>query len=366
MSTNVLRIESPGLMSTIQDLGRFGYQRFGISTSGASDRDALRLGNILLGNEVGDAAIEITFGAFTAEFTASTAFAISGADLRATLNGTPISGMTVYMASAGDRLAMAAPVSGFRSYLHLPGGVACDQVLGSSSTYQPAHIGGVDGRALQAGDELAAGDPSRSVSAGTVLDFPAPEQSESQSPQPVRVVLGPQDDHFTADGVQTFLTEIFTITDRSNRQGVRLDGPDIEAVNDSYDIVSDAVVTGSIQIPGDRKPIILMSDRQTTGGYPKIGVVATVDIPHIAQAAPGAQIRFVAVSREEAVELLKDREIALNQASVMASEMQEFDLAVDSEAHWVGVPDQRGMQSPDRFQVELDGNVHTVSVENIE
>jgi len=358
----VLRIESPGLMSTIQDLGRFGYQRFGISTSGASDPHALRLGNLLLGNDVGDAAIEITFGGFAAVFTSTMAFAISGAELGPTLNETSIAIGSVYITAPGDRLAMSAPDSGFRSYLHLPGGVECNRVLGSASTYQPAHIGGVDGRALRAGDELTARQPLNAVHAGATVDFPATPLR--QTPQPLRVVLGPQDDHFTTDGVQTFLDEIFTVTDRSNRQGVRLDGPDIEAEKDSYDIVSDAVVTGSIQIPGDRKPIILMSDRQTTGGYPKIAVVATVDLPHIAQAAPGVQLKFIAISREEAVTLLREREAALMDISVIVPEMREFGLAVESELHHVGVPAQGGKQLTDRFQVQLDGNMYTVAIED--
>jgi allophanate hydrolase subunit 2 len=198
---------------------------------------------------------------------------------------------------------------------------------------------------------------------GATLDFPT--RPPAEIPEPVRVVLGPQDDHFTAAGVQTFLDEIFTVTDRSNRQGVRLDGPDIEALNDVYDIVSDAVVTGSIQIPGDRKPIILMSDRQTTGGYPKIAVVATVDLPHIAQAAPGTQIQFIAISREEAVDLLREREAAMNEASVIAPEVEEFGLAVESELHHVGVPDQSG-EPANRFQIELDGNRHTVAIEDVQ
>ena len=364
MTGNVLRIESPGLMSTIQDLGRFGYQRFGISTSGASDRDALRLGNLLLGNDVGAAAVEITFGGFAAVFTAATAFAISGADLGPTLNGTPIAIGTIYVAAPNDRIAMAAPVAGFRSYLHLSGGVVCNQVLGSAATYQPATIGGIDGRSLIEGDELETGDPTLAVSAGASLDFPTTQPA--QIPQPVRVVLGPQDDHFTQAGISAFLGEVFTVTDRSNRQGVRLDGPEIEAENDGYDIVSDAVVTGSIQIPGDRKPIILMSDRQTTGGYPKIAVVATVDLPHIAQAAPGTQIQFVAISREEAVALLKEREATIDEASVVAADVQGFGLAVESELHHVAVPAQSGEQQPNRFQVELDGNRHTVAIEDVQ
>ena len=364
MSGKVLRVETPGLMSTIQDQGRFGYQCYGISTSGANDQRALRLGNLLLGNDVGDAAVEITFGGFAAVFAAATAFAISGADLGPTLNGTPISTVVVYMAMPGDKLIMAAPVSGFRSYLHLPGGVVCDQVLGSAATYQPAHIGGIDGRALIAGDELAAGEPSRAMTAGTTLDFPA--APPAQTPQHVRVILGPQDDHFTARGIRTFLNEIFIVTDRSNRQGVRLDGPEIETKNDSYDIVSDAVVTGSIQIPGDRKPIILMSDRQTTGGYPKIAVVAMVDLPHIAQAAPGTQIQFVAISREEAVGLLRQEEAGFSKVSVVVPELQEFGLAVESETHHVGVPGHGEEQQASRFQIELDGDRYTVSIENIE
>ncbi len=364
MTGKVLNIEAPGLMSTIQDVGRFGYQRFGISTSGASDQGALRLGNLLLGNDAGAAAVEITFGGFAAVFTAATAFALSGGDLSPTLNGTPVATGVVYMAVANDRLTMAAPVSGFRSYLHLPGGVVCEQVLGSAATYQPAHIGGIDGRALIAGDELAAGEPSRVMMAGTTLDFPV--TPPAQTPQPVRVLLGPQDDHFTARGIRTFLDEIFTVTDRSNRQGVRLDGPEVEAEGDSYDIVSDAVVTGSIQIPGDRKPIILMSDRQTTGGYPKIAVVVTVDLPLIAQAAPSAQIQFVAISREDAVALLGEQEVAINNISVVAPDLRELVLTVDLEAHHVGVPGHRGEQQASRFQIELDGNRHTVAIENIE
>ncbi|NQW19030.1 MAG: biotin-dependent carboxyltransferase family protein [Chloroflexi bacterium] len=364
MTNSVLRIESPGLMSTIQDLGRFGYQRYGISTSGAGDRDSLRLGNLLLGNEFGDAAVEITFGGFAAGFTATTAFVISGADLNPTLNGTPVALNTIYLAAKDDHIAMSAPNTGFRSYMHLPGGVDCDEVLGSYSTYRPARIGGIDGRALRVGDELSALEPGRDVPSGVTLNFPASESI--QSPQSVRVVMGPQDDHFTAAGVQTLLGEVFTVTDRSSRQGVRLDGPDIEAVNDSYDIVSDAVVTGSIQIPGDRKPIILMSDRQTTGGYPKIAVIATVDLPLIAQSAPGAQIQFTAIDREEAVALLRKRESLITSATLISSDVREFELLVDSDLHRVHAPLLAGEQSMERFQIELDGIRHTVAIEDIE
>ncbi len=313
---NTIRVVAPGPLSLVQDGGRAGFQNLGVSVSGAADINALNTGNRLVGNDPDAAALEILLGGAEFVFEHTVIFALTGAETGATLDGVPLALNVSYAAHAGAQLVFGMATRGLRAYLAVAGGIDTPPVLGSRSTHVASEIGGIDGRALVAGDALNIGEPPEAATSGNV--FPGPgtgdpgtdSASQDSSGPPtvnVRVVLGPQDDEFSPEGIEVFLNSMYVVTDQSNRQGLRLDGPEIESRTGRYDIVSDAVVNGSVQVPGDGKPIILLADRQTTGGYAKVATVASVDLPKLGQAAPGTSITFAAISVEEAQELLVAR-----------------------------------------------------------
>ncbi len=359
-----IQVISPGALSLVQDHGRWGFQRFGVSVSGAMDHDSLLLGNRLVGNEADDAAVEVTFGGAEFAFNEDAFIAITGADLAATLDGTPTPLWESFLAPAGSVLSFGAPVSGMRAYLCVAGGISSEPVLGSRSTHVASAIGGLDGGPLKAGDELPVGTaPDERVHVRVPMDLiPAIESSIT-----VRVVPGPQEDAFTPAGVGTFYGSAYSTSDRSDRQGVRLEGPEIEAVGEKYDIVSDAVVFGSIQVPGDRKPIVLLADRQATGGYPKIGTVASVDIPRIAQAQPGSTIKFERVEVGAAQLAARERRSSLTQAGLEdASPSRSFSLSVHGQPHDVRVPEPVAGKPRQTLQVDVDGLAELVAVEIVD
>ncbi len=313
---NLIRVIAPGPLSMVQDGGRTGFQKLGVSVSGAADSDALNVGNRLVGNDPDDAAVEILLGGAEFVFEQTAIFALTGAETSATLDGVPLARNVSYSAHASARLVleMAGPGHGLRAYLAVAGGINTPRVLGSRSTHVASEIGGVDGRALAAGDSLQIGAPSDAATSGNVFSDPGSASASQDFSEPpespelnVRVVLGPQDDEFSPEGIETFLNSTYVVTDQSNRQGLRLDGPEVESRTGRYDIVSDAVVNGSVQVPGDGRPIVLLADRQTTGGYAKIATVASVDLPKLGQAPPGTSITFAAISVEESQELLAAR-----------------------------------------------------------
>jgi antagonist of KipI len=322
-----LRVANPGALTLVQDSGRLGFQRYGVSVSGAVDAEALFIGNLLAGNAADAAALEVTFGGAEFVFESDTIAAIAGADLNASLDGTPLPVWESFLTPAGSVLRFAAPVSGLRAYLACAGGIATPPVLGSRSTHTGSRLGGLDGGPLKANETLPLGEPSSNAAPGRRLpDDLRPGYSRELT---VRVIPGPQDDAFTAEGIETFYSSPYTVTEKSDRQGVRLDGPKIEVKNGRYDIVSDAVVFGSVQVPGDGMPIVLLADRQTTGGYAKIGVVATVDLPRLAQAAPAMVIRFVQTSVQEAQQALRERRQALLGADLLSGVAErDFQLSI--------------------------------------
>ncbi len=347
MIVDALRVVSPGPLSTIQDLGRPGYQRFGVSVSGAADRYALRLGNLLVGNDERGAAIEVTIGGAEFKFTSPAIFAITGADLSPTLNGTPITLWETVSAAAGDRLSLmspAGPDSGLRGYVNVSAGFDTPPVLGSRSTHVGARLGGIKGRALEADDEIPIGQVTTPV-------LPGRRVPQDLLPQyggdiVARVVPGPQDDLFDADATATFYNSVYTVSDKSDRMGCRLEGPEVPAIDGAHDIVSDGVLSGAIQIPGDAQPIILLADRQTTGGYAKIGVIASVDLALVAQASPGATVRFERITAEDAAALARDRTEKLRDISfdgpasgtVQGDELhREYDLQIDGSDYRVEI-----------------------------
>jgi biotin-dependent carboxylase-like uncharacterized protein len=294
MSDHLL-VTDGGLFSTIQDFGRFGYQRFGISPSGAMDRLAMLIANALVRNAAETAVIETTLSgpSFIVEAKACR-LALAGVDAPITVNGNPMPAFRAFDVERGDRVAIGAAPSGMRGYLAIAGGLALEPVLGSRSTHSRSRIGGLEGRKLVPKDEL--------VLAGAIPSEPCLELVEADRPKPdgaIRVLLGPQDHAFTASGIETFLSRLYAVSGLSDRMGYQLDGAAI-AHKAGFNIVSDGIMNGSIQVPGNGRPIILLADRQTTGGYPKIATVIEPDLWKIGQARPGAELRFIALSVEEA------------------------------------------------------------------
>ena len=299
-----IRIIKPGPLTTVQDQGRTGFQDRGVPVSGAMDLAAYRLGNLLVGNRGNEASLEITLGGFAAEFLIDTRFCVTGAEPEARLNNRIIATWTCLRTSPGDVLSLDYSRKGTRWYLALAGGLNVPLVMGSRSTYLRGGFGGLEGRSLQKGDVLESGVPS-----GPGLSSPVPaELIPNYSHEPLlRVVLGPQEDEISEEGISTFLKSSYTVTQRCDRMGCLLEGPPLKH-KWGPDIISDATAFGSIQVPGSGRPIILMADRQTVGGYVKIATVATVDLPLIAQSIPGDKVGFQVIGLKEAQALLIEKE----------------------------------------------------------
>jgi 5-oxoprolinase (ATP-hydrolysing) subunit C len=292
--TAALRVLAPGPLTTIQDGGRLGWLRFGVPGSGALDRCALAVANALVGNRRDAGALELTLagGRFAAE--GAMRIALAGADMPMTIDGAPAARERSHTLASGAVVSIAAARSGARAYLAVSGGFDVSPVFGSVATHLRSGIGGLEGRALRAGDAVAVAGP---VPAGPDLRLAA--AAPPLHPR-IRVIPGPQDDHFTAAALALLCESDFTITAQSDRMGYRLAGPALAHVQ-GFNIVSDGIAPGSIQVPGDGQPIILLADRQTTGGYPKIATVISADLPALGQLRPGDRVRFAAVGLADAV-----------------------------------------------------------------
>jgi antagonist of KipI len=297
-------IHRSGLFTTIQDLGRYGYQRYGVSVSGAMDRTALRIGNRLAGNPDGAAGVEVTLHGFELELIGDAIIAITGADLSPTVNGGSVPMWTAVPVRRGDRLQFNSRRQGCRSYVCVSGGIDVPLAFGSRSTDIRAGIGGLDGRRLAKGDYLFFGNPA--CEATRLSDRPFPLHARPLYPaEPVlRVIPGPQADRFSTRAIERLFSSPYAISPDSDRMGFRLDGAPI-LPRRSGELISDATASGTIQVPADRRPILLMADCQTTGGYPKIASVMTADMAHAAQVAPGDRIRFGPTTVEEALLLCR-------------------------------------------------------------
>jgi antagonist of KipI len=331
---DILDVLDGGLQTTVQDLGRYGYQRYGVPVSGALDPYALRVANRLVGNDDRAGGLEITLVGPRLRFLISTVVAVTGADLSPRLDGEPLPMWEPRVVSAGSTISFGDAADGVRAYFAVAGGgIDVPIVLGSRSTHVRSKLGGVAGRAVQAGDRLQApGDePPGLVTARRIAPDQVPRYGHSHT---LRIVRGPQDGAFTKHGLDTLLSSTYTVTTQSDRIGYRLQGPVIEHATNP-DIVSDAVPNGAIQVAGDGMPIVLLADRGTTGGYTKIATVISVDLPGLAQAQAGHTVRFEAVTVDEAHALLRGQEERLarlaNSASVRFTR-QRFRAAVDGVA----------------------------------
>lgn len=299
------KVIKPGLFTTIQDRGRFGYQQSGMPVAGAMDEYALRIGNILVGNPEGESCLEITLLGPALEFLSEGIIALTGGDLGAQLNGKELPLWETCEVKAGDILKFTGVKKGCRAYLSVAGGFNVPVIMGSKATYVRGAIGGLEGRALREGDVLEKGPDMGKKPAGRKVP---PEYIYSLSNDiTLRVVLGPQAEAFTAEGINTFLTTSYTVTNEADRMGYRLEGAKIQHTKGA-DIISDGIVMGSVQVPGHGLPIVMMADRQTTGGYTKIATVITPDLPLLAQAKPGDKVSFRSVSIEEAHSIYRSYE----------------------------------------------------------
>lgn len=299
-----LAVKSCGMLTTLQDGGRSGYQRYGLSNAGAMDRTALAIANLLVGNKPDAAAIELAvFGGELVVEGGEARVALAGADCPLDIDGAPVPALTSRRVAAGSTLRIGAARAGVFAYLAVAGSFDVAPMLGSVSVHLRTGIGGLDGTPLKAGDVL----PLRSHRIeGPDLELAA---NPEPAPGPIRVVLGPQDDLFAQVGIETLLSSEYQITAEADRMGYRLSGPKI-AHADGFNIVSDGIVTGSVQVPGTGVPIVLLTDRQTTGGYPKIATVISWDLPRLVQCRPGTGLRFAIVDRAEAVRIARTEDAA--------------------------------------------------------
>ncbi|CAM4399684.1 biotin-dependent carboxyltransferase family protein [Bordetella muralis] len=319
MSITVLK---PGLLSTFQDLGRTGSQHVGVPVCGAMDLRAHRLANLLAGNDADHASLEITLTGPTLRFEAPACFAMTGANLQPTLNGNPVAGYRPLIARAGDVLAFGAapPDTGVRAYLAVHGGYSLTPVLGSTSTYVRGGFGGHAGRALAKGDVIglhaslptAPDSLSELAQALWQIRVYMPSALSGRTRDYLRLLPGVHWDEFTADSQQDLLHAEFRISTQSDRMGYRLEGPPL-AMTTPRQILSEATGYGTIQVPSGGEAIVLMADRQSTGGYPKIAQVISVDLPDLAQRRPGQSVRFALIDLDEAQRLDGEREEAFTQ-----------------------------------------------------
>ncbi|TFL08812.1 biotin-dependent carboxyltransferase family protein [Pusillimonas caeni] len=303
--TSALKVLDAGPYTTFQDMGRMGYQDVGVPVSGAVDKVSARLANVLVGNPPGAAVLEMLLQGMSFEVQASAArVALFGCDGQLAVTGarrlSVPAGRSVRLVR-GDVVKVTSLGRSLSGYLALEGGFDLPMQLGSASTYVRGGIGGLQGRVLQRGDILPLAAPDVDVRSEKELAAPY-DYGYSQA---IRVVLGPQDDYFTPQARHVFFSGEYVVSDKADRMGFRLDGPALEHA-DGYDLVSDGIVSGAIQVPGSGLPIVLLADAQTTGGYPKIATVISSDISVLARRRPGSAVRFEQVSLEEAEALARD------------------------------------------------------------
>lgn len=303
-----LLVESPGLLTSVQDLGRPGFGPQGVSASGAADPVALRLGNLLVENELGAAGLELTLVGGSFVFPEGAVVALTGADLGATVGGRLLEMWTSHALLPGAKLVFGATKNFARGYLAIAGGIVVEPFLGSASTHLLSGLGGFKGRALWKGDVLRIGKPAKPIRRKKI------SQAAQYALKPrkiLRVTEGPQADWFTEEARQIFYRDVFRVTEESDRVGLRLEGPALEG-SASREMITEGVSLGAVQGTPSGQPIILFVEQQTTGGYPKIANVIGADLHRIGQLRPRAEILFERTSLAVARSLWIEQERLLN------------------------------------------------------
>ncbi len=297
-----IEVVKPGALSTFQDLGRHGFQQLGVPANGVMDEQAHRLANALVGNLQADATLEITLMGPLLRFPVDTAVAVCGADLEAAIDGTRLPVGQPAVVPAGGTLSFGKRRNGLRAYLAVGGGFDVEPVMQSRSTFVRGGYGGAQGKPLRKGEFIFLRAPRATLPTLSVDVSDLAQTASRASDASIRVVRGREWDAFTPAAQSEFTETEYRIGAQSDRMGYRLEGPAL-ALRSKLEMLSEAVAFGTIQVPPDGQPIVLMADRQTTGGYPKIGHVCAVDLPRLAQHMPGERIRFQVISIEEAQRL---------------------------------------------------------------
>lgn len=306
-----IRVVQPGILSLLQDQGRFGLHSIGLTTGGPMDRKAFRWANRLCDNSADCATIEITVGGLSLESEIYSWIAVTGADTALSINRKPVALWQSHPIAPGDRIELGYATHGSRNYLAVAGGFQSQACFNSQSTVTRERLGGLhqDGTALQAGDALPCSDMGQPKHLLRLPSALLPKVGTEETA--LRVVLGYQQDAFTSLQKQLFFSSQYSITESSDRMGYRLQGPAIKPAIDG--ILSEGICLGAIQVPADGQPIVLLSDRQTIGGYPKLGSLLSLDLDRLAQQLPGSQINFKPISIEQAHNaLLLDEQQFLN------------------------------------------------------
>ena len=306
-AVKVLEITKPGPLTTIQDRGRFGFGPYGVAPSGAVDSFSLRVGNRLVGNGEDEAGLEITFAGPAVTALSEIAIAVTGADIQPRINTAPAPMWQALVMRKGERLSFKGIRNGLRAYLAVGGGINAEMVLGSRSTNLGSRFGGLSGRPLMKGDILSAHAPHLHLKTeGAALPF---ESISAHTPEvTLRIIFGPHHHHFGPEMLSTFGQSAFRVTEQLDRTGIRLKGPLIKEKEDlEKSIISEGVVSGAIQIPGDGQPIIILGET-VTGGYRKIATVISADLYRLGQLRPENKVRFLPVSPDEARSALEEIE----------------------------------------------------------
>ncbi len=295
----ILEILSAGILTSVQDLGRYGYGRYGVAPSGALDSFSLRIANLLVGNRPDQAGLETMLLGPAIKALEDIVVAVTGGDLQPRRNKQPIVMWQSHTLKKDDILSFGSSLSGFRAYVAVGGGISVAPVMGSRSTNLPSGFGGLQGRALEKNDILTSENFSQHLKTGTRI-FDSAWIPVYPNNWTLRVVWGPQDDHFPDESRDSFLNATYKMSSDSDRTGIRLEGVVIrQNPNIQASIISEGVISGSIQIPGDGKPIIILGET-VTGGYRKIATVISADLPLLGQIKPGDAVRYNAVSLNEA------------------------------------------------------------------
>lgn len=339
-------VKLPGLLTTVQDAGRFGLQGSGFSPAGAMDIHALRVANILADNPMDEAALEITVMGPTLEFMEDEVIAIAGADLSPMVDRVPIPNYQAVSIKKGQALSFGARRSGCRAYIAFTGGLDVPELYGSRSTLLRNKIGGIngEGRGLKKDDQVDFRAPKATIPNLAIRKM-EPEKIEDSAID-IRVIMGPQEERFTKKGIETFLGDKgYVVSNLCDRQGYRLEGDTVEHVTDG-NIVSDGIALGAVQIPSNGQPIIMLAERQSTGGYTKIANVISCDFSKIAQSFAGSHIRFVECSLEQAQDLM----------------IQEREYLERLKAGFAAAPvSKKGPE--EHYRIIIDGAVYNVTVE---
>ena len=303
MTAGALQILRPGLLTTVQDLGRYGHQAAGVPVAGPMDTFSHRLANQLAGNDSDAATLEITLIGPELIVDADTTMAIAGGQFEVSCDDRPVTLGASFAVKRGQRIKFGRVTQGARAYLAVAGGMLTEPVLGSRATHLVSRMGGFNGRALMAGDSVPIASDARPRPQRKSVGLTLPTRGRAL----LRVMPGPQADWFQGDTLRTIAGVSFRISPQSNRMGYRLQGPPLTRVRDD-ELISEPLGIGAIQVPAAGEPILLMADRQTAGGYPKIGYVISADLPVAGQLAPGDFIEFHVCTRQEALTALISRE----------------------------------------------------------